>query len=227
MRLLSFSLLCLFLYACQEAPSVPTVIAKGEIRYLEDKRELRGELSLFRGDSLPGSMVYRPDAGKVAFLGSAMQADELSDRQRWRTTMKVDYPADLRFTFPTEDALNAPRTTLTINFPPPSTDSLPSSIDRKRSLRFAAGTQALTADENIVVFFEPEDRSERPRRIVVAGPTASEKITLPSTTLEDIPTGRHSVYLIKQKIARDTLEGVIAATQLSYHTRTKSVEVVE
>lgn len=222
--LLLLSVLFLF-YGCTSQPAPQPIIAKGEVRFLQDRRELKGEIYFFRGDSLANSKVYRPAPGSVAFVGSAMQADELPTRQRWRAAMKAQFPEDLRFTFPLTDQEDAEKFTLPLNLSPPFMDSIPEVIDHTKSLRFIAGTQSLAANESIIVFFEPDNRDQAPRRIVVAGPSSSPRITLPANAMEDLPLGNGRVYLVKQQLARDTVDGVQSAIQLSYHTRLKKVMV--
>lgn len=224
MRLLPFlSLLILFCSCTSPVATPPPIIAKGEVRYLADRKELKGEIYFFRGDSLANSIVYRPPVGSVSFLGSGMQADELSSRQRWRTAMKVPFPEDLRFTFPTSDEEGAEKTTLPLHLSPPFTDSIPEVIDHSKGLRFIAGTQALAANENIIFFFEPDNRDQAPHRIVIAGPSSSPRVTIPATAMENVPLGSGRVYLVKQQLARDTIDGVQTAIQLAYHTRLKKV----
>ncbi len=222
--------LCLFplLSACWQSTnaSLP-IIVKGEIRYLADTRQLNSEVYFFQGDSLANSQVFRPAQGSVTFLGSAMQSTELAGRQRWRSEMKVLFPEDLRFSFPTDttSAPSSPRATLELQFSPPSTDSLPELLQKNVGSRFSAGSQALAANENIVVFFEPEVRNDSPTRIVIAGPTRNDKISLPANTLENIPAGNYEVYFVKQQMAKDTLPGIYTAIQIAYHTRPKKVVV--
>ncbi len=221
-----FLLLAFLFSACNGSskPDVPLLV-KGEIRYLADTKRLNGEVYFFLGDSLANSEVFRPAEGSVSFLGSAMQADELGTRQRWRSEMKVAFPEELRFTFPRSSGSTdgAQKATVRIEFSPPHTDSLPSKLLRAEGARFSAGRQALAADENIVVFFEPEQRSQSPRRIVVAGPTTNDKISLPANTLEGILPGQYQVYFIKQKLAKSQQDGLASAIQLAYHTRSKPV----
>lgn len=222
--LLLLNVLFLFCRCTSQLPPAP-IIAKGEVRFLQDKNELKGEIYFFRGDSLAESSVYRPAAGSVAFVGSAMQADELPTRQRWRTKMTVNFPEDLRFTFPMDEKEEAEKATIPLFLSPPFTDSIPEIIDRTKSLRFVAGTQPLAANENIVVFYEPDDRNSPPRRIVVAGPSSNNRIVLPANTVQDFPVGSGRIYLVKQQLAKDTLDGVHSAIQLSYHTRLKKITV--
>lgn len=207
-------------------PDAPLLV-KGEIRYLADTKRLNGEVYFFLGDSLANSEILRPAEGSVSFLGSAMQADELGTRQRWRSEMKVEFPEELRFTFPRSSGSTdgAQKATVSIEFTPPHTDSLPSQLLRTAGARFSAGRQALAADENLVVFFEPNQRSQSPRRIVVAGPTATDKISLPANTLEGVPPGQYQVYFVKQKLAKSKQDGLSSAIQVAYHTRSKPVLV--
>lgn len=226
-QFLSFICLVLLLSACDsQATNQLPLIVKGEIRYLADTKRLNGEVYFFRGDSLANSEVFRPAEGSVTFLGSAMKADELGTRQRWRSEMKVAFPEELRFTFPSnENTSGAQKATVSLEFSPPHTDSLPSKLLRAEGARFSAARQALAADENIVVFFEPAERSQSPRRIVVAGPTTNNKISLPANTLEGIPPGQYQVYFIKQKLAKSKQDGLSSAIQVAYHTRSKPVLV--
>lgn len=225
MRLLILLSVLFAFWGCTSQPIPKPIIAKGEVRFLEDKKELKGELYFFRGDSLANSIVFRPTPGTVAFVGSAMQADELSTRQRWRAEMKTVFPEELRFTFPVTEAEDAEKFTLPLQFSPPFNDSIPALIDHTKVLRFVAGTQPLQKNENVIVFFEPADRNLAPHRIVVAGPTSTPRITLPVNAMEDVPLGQNQVYLVKQQLARDTLDNVQWAIQLAYHTRLKKVVV--
>ncbi|MEL6140506.1 MAG: hypothetical protein AAFU67_02690 [Bacteroidota bacterium] len=217
-----FLLIC---WSCSPTPTTKPIIAKADIRYLADQRQLRGNLQLFSGDSLANSTIYQPKHGSVTFMRSVMEPTELPNTVRWNTEMKVDFPSQLQFTFPKKLETPRKRHQLSINFSPPFADSIPNHIDKNRTARFSVGTEPLMEDESIVVFFEPVARNASPRRIVVAGPTATQEITLPRVTLQEVPKGEHGVYLIKQKLARDTLEGVLAATQVSYLTHTVKVIV--
>jgi len=220
-------LLLLCLAGCQ-APEQPTpILAKAEIRFLEGQQSLRGDLSLYRGDSLRNSETYHPPEGTVAFLGSAMQATELGTQQRWRAEQRTAWPGELRFSFPVAEDRPTERFILPVAMSAPQVDSLPRRIDKRSGLRFAVGTVPLREDENVVLFFEPEARSAEPRRILIAGPTKTERVFVPNTALTDLPVGNYGVYLIKQQLARDTIEYLYAATQIGYHTRSVTVEVTE
>ncbi|MEM9834931.1 MAG: hypothetical protein AAF828_00430 [Bacteroidota bacterium] len=228
MRILFSIFTLLLLYTCsEEATNTPTpLLVSGEIRYLQDQQQLRGDVSFFRAAPNGAKVIFRPPAGAVAFMGSSMKAVELNESQRWRATMKAAFPEQLRFTFPTTEE-EEERVTLPLQLSPPLVDSLPAIMDKKKNIRVAVGTQPLAENESIIVFFEPEDRQQAPRRIIVAGPTLNNQISLPATAMKDVAPGKHQVYLIKQQIAKDTLVNAFTSIQLAYHSRTKGIEVRE
>ncbi|NJO86635.1 MAG: hypothetical protein HC821_00690 [Lewinella sp.] len=217
------------LLCCQQAPSAP-VRAQAEIRYLADQRELRGDLILSPGDSLSGHDFFSLQNGSVAFLGSNMTARIVPGGMRWRTEMQVDFPNELRFTFPRnpdQKSVLEDRLTLALSFSPPFPDSLPSIWNTSEVQRFEIGSAALGAHESIVVFFEPlSGGSGSVSRITISGPTASSQVVLPTVAQSELKAGDYEVYLVKQQIARDTLPGLLATTEISYHTRSRPVKII-
>ncbi|PHI21018.1 hypothetical protein CEQ90_04865 [Lewinellaceae bacterium SD302] len=209
------------------ANSEPPVIAKAEIRYLADLRELSADLRFYRGDSLAGSTSYSPPEGSVAFLGSAMTEKSLGEFTRWRSRMRADFPEKLRFTFPLNADAPLEKTTVNLEFDKIVADSIPTVISKSQRQRFYAGREPLKMGESIVVFFEPTDRSAKARRIIVAGPGKSNYIALPTEAMTQLEAGPHSAYLVKQAIRRDTLDGLVSAVTFQYHTRPVDVSIVE
>lgn len=203
------------------------VTAKAEIRYLADLRELSADLRLFRGDSLATSEPYTPPTGSVAFLGSAMEPKSLAGFTRWRSRMRTDFPEKLRFTFPIDSLKPLDKSTINLEFEKIVADSIPTTINKKQRQHFYTGNKRLQLGESIVVFFEPEDRTAKARRVIVAGPSSSNYISIPTEAMTNIAPGNHSVYLVKQSISRDTIPGLVSAVTFQYHTRTQPVRVVE
>ena len=134
----------------------------------------------------------------------------------------------LPFTSPIK--LTVPCTTspclLDIAFTPPFADSIPAIINKKQSVRFAAGNIGLLATENLVAFFEPDNRAA-PRRILLQGPTSTGRLSLPKEALSDIPEGKYQVYLVKQQLQKDSLSTLQSSIQTEYFTRMVPVEIKE
>lgn len=220
---------CLLITACNPSsatPQTPPVIAKAEIRYLTTEKELSADLRLYRGDSMPVAQLYVPPAGSVAFLGSNMDDKMLGNTVRWRSRMRTEFPESLRFTFPLDSLKPTEKTTLPVDFIPVVADSIPAEMSKKKRQSFYASRKPLGQGENVVVFFEPTSGGE-PKRIIVAGPSATSYLNIPPVALEGVQAGNYQVYLIKQSIKRDTQPGLISAVTLQYHSAIKSVTVTE
>lgn len=170
--------------------------------------------------------LYVPPAGSVSFLGSNMDDKMLGNTVRWRSRMRTDFPESLRFAFPVDSLQPANKTTLSVNFVPVVSDSLPAEMNKTKRQSFYAARTPLQSGESVVVFFEPAAGGQ-PKRVIVAGPSATTYLNIPPIALEEIEPGDYRVYLIKQAISRDTLPGLISAVTLQYHSDIKSVKVTE
>ncbi|MEM6878538.1 MAG: hypothetical protein AAF544_08270, partial [Bacteroidota bacterium] len=73
--------------------------------------------------------------------------------------------------------------------------------------------------------FETRDWGPGVKRILIAGPTSTEYARLPPESLTELPPGNYDLYLVKQKLSRDTVPGLRASTQIEFFTESKSVEV--
>lgn len=224
-----YSLLLLLLLACQQsAPSYEGfLLPTAEIRYQERNRDLRAIVQLRQGDSLSASTTYEAPTGSVSFLGSPMM-DQLSTAagQRWQTTRKIDWPAELSFSLPQPDFQSGDeRFDLRFAMAPPSADSIPAIINRSQGARFKFSDQALAANESLLLFFETRAWNPGVKRVLLAGPTNSPYFNLPAATIRELPAGTYEVYLVKQALVRDSLPQLKSSTQIEYFTRSRSVEV--
>jgi hypothetical protein len=98
-------------------------------------------------------------------------------------------------------------------------DSLPAELYRDSTARFPVATQGLMENESLVIAFQPRDGSRNDKRILITGPTGSGTITLPSTTLDDIPEGEYRVYLFKQQLYRERQGYLRADIRIEYVSR--------
>ena len=224
-------LVILLLGACRpEAPTPPsTRWALPTVRYLENSRELRGQLLLFAGDSLPLADPLRYP-GQVSFLGSGMKEvllpgpDRSADRYRYEATLRTDYPTEFRFSFPAIDSADAERRLLPLRMPAPRIDLLPDTIRRDADLRFGLASDSLRESESLILFFTGQIDGAV-RRVRVAGPTRSNRVRIPPAALQQIEPGPYRLYLVKSRQIDTHSEGLRTAGLIEYYTREKEVVV--
>ncbi len=211
-RLISLLLLGL-LCTCGPAPKndfSPT-IAVGSVRYQEDIQRLDADLSI---DPV-GSYV-------PSLYGSAMPPFDRAGPGHFRTRRTLPFPGKLSFSIPCSAAEGlCPKE---IPFTPPFADSIPTVFSQSKTLSFLAGSTGLLKAENLIVFFEPDDRSA-PTRITLQGPTQSGLVTVPKKALLDVAPGKYQVYMIKQQLHKDSTALVQTSFQTEYFTKSITVTV--
>ena len=225
-------LLLLLLISCRSAaPEVANRMAVLAVRYLEDTRELRGQLSLFAGDSLATAQPLR-FPGQVAFLGSGTReavlpgSGELSATYRYETTLRADYPTDLRFSFPGPESFQADRQTIELRMAAPDLNAFPDTIRRSTGIQFTTPADSLRSSESILLFFS-NVADESVRRVLVAGPTRSERISVPRGALEQLQPGTYRLYLVKSQQVNRKEDHLHTRGSIEYYTREKEVVVRE
>jgi hypothetical protein len=204
-------LLTLLLCTCDRAPETPPTTLVGSVRYDESTQILDVDMAIAPvGNGFP------------TLYGSAMPAFPAAGAGHFRGRRTLPFTSPIK--------LSVPCTTspcpLDVSFTPPFADSIPAVINKKQSVRFAAGSTGLLATENLVAFFEPDNRTA-PRRILLQGPTSSGMLSLPKEALSDIPVGKYQVYLIKQQLQKDSLSTLQSSVQTEYFTRMVPVEIKE
>lgn len=202
------------------------ILPASEVRYLESSGQIRAILQLKQGDSLATAQSYTPASDQPPlFLGSPMQFRET--RQRWMEERELDWTGQLRFAIPRPaDSGDRERLAYEINMDPPTIDSIPTTIDLSRGSRFRFGDSSLEDNESLLIFFETREWNPGVKRILIAGPTSDSYARLPPEALRELPAGNYELYLVKQKLSRDTIPGLRASTQIEYFTKRGAVEVV-
>lgn len=207
-----------FLCTCDRASlsQTETTVVAGTIRYQQDNQLLEASLRITPVDS-------SVNAAYPTLFGTAMAPAPLVGPGRFRTRRNLAFPNTFRLTVPCPTGPNCP---LDYQFSPPFADSIPPTLTLGKSARFPVANSGLSANESMVVFFEPADRSA-PRRIQLLGPTSTGILTLRKEVFADIPAGDYEVYLVKQQLQKDSSANVIASFQTEYFTRAKPVKIVE
>ncbi len=215
---------------CQTpVPAPPVRQALPAVRYLEGQRELRGQLLLYEGDSLTGAQALR-FPGQVAFLGSGTQEVVLpgsepgTEAYRYETTLVTDYPTDLRFTFPGPGAADSERQTIALRMVAPDLAAFPDTIRKSAGIQFSTPADSLRSSENILMFFT-NAADGAIRRIMVAGPTRSNRISVPPGAIGQIEPGDYRLYLIKSQRVNTTAGSLRTTGLVEYYTREKTVRV--
>jgi hypothetical protein len=220
----------LLLSTCQTpAPESPPRQAVPAVRYLEDTRELRGQLLLYEGDSLPVAQPLR-FPGQVAFLGSGTQEivlpdpDPNAEAYRYEATLVTDYPTDLRFTFPGPGGADSERQTIALRMVAPDIAAFPDTIRKAAGIQFTTRADSLRSSENILLFFTGI-ADGAVRRVMVAGPTRSNRIAVPPGAIDQIAPGDYRLYLIKSQRIDTTTGSLRTAGLIEYYTREKTIRV--
>jgi hypothetical protein len=204
-------LLTLLLCTCDRAQKTPPTTMVGNIRYDESTQILNVDVAIVPiGNGFP------------SLDGSAIPAVPAAGPGHFRNRRTLPFTSPIKIAVPCATG-NCP---LALNFTPPFADSIPAIINKKQSVRFAAGSTGLLDTEYLEAFFEPEDRSA-PRRILLQGPTSSGMLSLPKEALSDIPVGKYQVYLVKQQLHKDSLPNLQSSVQTEYFTNMVPVEVKE
>lgn len=222
----------LLLIACHSTPpEIADRIALVDVRYLEDTRELRGQLSIYAGDSLSIAQPLR-FPGQVAFLGSGTEEVMLpgptsqSESYRYETTLRADYPTDLRFSLPGPDSTTTERQTIDLRMVAPDLAAFPDTIRLREGIQFRTPADSLRSSESILLFFT-HTTAGAVRRVLVAGPTRTDRISIPRGAINQIEPGSYRLYLIKSQRVDTTTNGLHAKGAIEYYTREKDVVVVE
>lgn len=213
-------LFVLLLCTCGPAPEQaaaaydgPTKLA-GTLRYQQDQRLLEATL---RVDPAV------PDGPAPLLLGSALEPLATAGTGRFRTRRSSALPTRLSAGMPCTDREAC---TTHWNFVPPFADSLPAVLSKSRNQQIPVLEKGLTAEESLVVFFEPRIR-KTPHRLQLIGPTATGFVTLRREALADIPAGDYRIYLVKQQLHRDSTDRLVSTVQTEYFTRSREVTVTE
>ncbi|MFK8161444.1 MAG: hypothetical protein AB8H12_03190 [Lewinella sp.] len=204
-------LLILLLCTCGPAPKTTPVSLVGNIRYDESTQVLNVDVAI---DPLGN--------GFPTLYGSAMPALPAAGAGHFRGRRTIPFASPIKLSIP----CTSKPCPLDLAFTPPFADSIPAIINKQQSVRFAACNTGLQASENLVAFFEPDNRST-PRRILLQGPSSTGMLSLPKEALADIPAGNYQVYLVKQQLYKDSLSTLQSSVQTEYFTRMVPVEIKE
>lgn len=209
------SLLCLLVEVSCQAPEppvapLPPIEVDGTVRYLADEGQLDASINF--ADSL--ELMPR-------FLGQPMLNARGLVGPRFRSRQLMDFPGELGFSlFPTQkDSLS-----FFYDFVPPRIDALPELIDRSKPVNFPVADEGLRDRESLVLFLEPADGGA-PKRLLIAGPTASGTVTLPTSAILDVKPGDYSAYIIKQQLFKRATDRLKISMQTEYFTPTKPLTV--
>jgi len=216
MRLVIFCSFILLLCTCDRAQKMagPSVLS-GTLRYQADRQQLEATVKIRPLDTLP-------NAPAPTLFGSAMAPFVAAGEGVFRATRSLPPPTNIQLTSPCPSG-DCP---VDLSFTPPFIDSLPAILSRSTTNAFAVTSGGMRANESLLVFFEPADRSE-PKRIQLIGPTSTGALTLPAKVMADVPAGDYEVYLIKQQLAQDSTAQFSYQLQTEYFTRSRSVTVTE
>ncbi len=213
-RLPGVGLICLLLTllgTCAHAPKTVTSVV-GSVRYDETSKLLTADLAI--------SPTGR--TGPTLF-GSAMPALPAVGPGHFRGRRNLPFANPIRINVPcTRDPSTG--CDLVLPFSPPVADNIPDSIRISNNLRFQASATGLQEAENLIIFFEPDDRST-PQRILLQGPTSSGNMSIPKEAMADFIPGPYEVYLIKQQLYQDSLPTLTTSIQTEYFTRSVPVVV--
>ncbi|MEM6396702.1 MAG: hypothetical protein AAF741_10170 [Bacteroidota bacterium] len=220
---------CILVIACQAEPSeieaTNFILPVSEIRYEETNGILRAITSLNTGDSLPVATTYEPLPNvSPLFLNSPMQIRPADKRWVERRVIKWSDELSLAIPRPAETD-EKERIKFNVFMPAPYIDSLPARIDLSKGTHFEYGDEPLEEGESLLIFFETREWDPGIKRILIAGPTRDATARLPPKTLRELRAGNYELYLVKQKLSRDTVEDMRASTQIEYFTKSKQVEV--
>lgn len=205
-----------FLFTCDRAKeTVAPDFVSGAIRYTERSQVLDANLTVRR------AVIDGSYSSPKAFDLVMDQLPEVNPNY-FSFRRPMNYPAVMPLEVPCGDD----RCQLDLSFAPVFVDSVPRSIPKDAPLRVRIAEQPLGEAESLVFFFEPADRS-KPKQIKLIGPTAMSSITLPSDALASMAVGEYELYLIKQKLVKDSTAALISSMQLEYITKSKRVILTE
>ncbi len=209
--LAGISVLFLLLCSCAGAPPTVTSVV-GSVRYDATDKLLSAELAV----------SPTPTSGPT-FFGSEMPLFTAAGPGHYRGRRTLPFTSPIQFTLPCAQE-PAAGCALELPFVPPVADNIPDSINLGSTLRFQAAPSGLLDNENLIAFFEPDDRSD-PQRILLQGPTDSGRMTIPKEAMVDFVPGAYHIYLIKQQLYQDSLPTLVTSIQTEYFTRSVPVVV--
>jgi len=96
-------------------------------------------------------------------------------------------------------------------------------LSRKQpaTLRWQGG--ALEKGEALTLIWENKEHDAIPMDIVRSGGEAS--IEFPAAKIAELPAGEWTVYLVRKKLAKTTVDGIAAEAVLEYYSKSDTVQV--
>lgn len=191
----------------------PTRLA-GTLRYQQGSNLLEATLQLHPAIQ---------DGPAPLLLGTPLEPLATAGAGRFRARRTSALPTTLSVGIPCSDREAC---TTRWEFTPPFPDSIPPILSKSKMSRIRILAGGLTAEESLVMFFEPV-LPKTPRRLQLIGPTSTAYLTLRSEALSDIPTGDYRVYFVKQQLHKDSTASLVSSMQTEYFTTSREVTVTE
>ena len=187
------------------------------VRYLEDGQEIKSEVTLFQGDSMPNAQPFEPIGG-IQFMGSAMQSRNFNDQLvRYQYEYRMATPQEYRFKFNAPDGH-----AIDIVSPVQKIDHF--TIDSPLSIQ-NGGALTITPDqftENQQVLILLSNEEGLAKSIQLNGPFQANKFPIPQKHLKDLSPGNWEYYAVKKSYSRP-IEGIQLLTEFYTQPQTLTI----
>ncbi len=207
-------------FGCQsdQTSKEETLFANYEIRYLQEEKQFRAQLSYSSGDSLTRKPKHFPT---VNFGKYAMERRNLRSKGiRYQYEKNIPYPSPMSFR--TIDKNNI-EMNHQITMSPIDSFYLEENIEKSKDLNLTWLGAPLKANETLVLLFT--DQENKASSQIVRGPTKQSTITIPSNRLSELSIGKGELYLVKKQWSQKLDKNVQTNSLIEFYTRAIDIEV--
>lgn len=217
----TFLIFNLLLIGCQsqEPKTEARLFGNLYIRYLEDGQEIKAEVTLFTGDSMPVAQAYEPTGG-LQFMGSAMRSRSFNEQLiRYQYENRMEAPQEYWFKFngPNGQEIRIADPIYPVDY---FTITDPLSISQGGFLTITP--DRVTDHQQIVILLSNEEGLAR--SLELNGPLQAAEFAIPKKELAALSPGQWEYYIVKKNYSRPS-EGLQLLTE--YYTKPQTITIVD
>lgn len=194
------------------------LFARYDIRYLQQERHLRAQVSFSLGDSL--TRVAK-DFSTVRVEGKPMERRNLKTNGiRYQYEKNQDYQTPLKFRMIEKDNREI---FFTAEMAPIDSFYIDGPIEKSKNLQFSWVGAPLKANEQLVLLFT--DQQNKATSQTLNGPTDQSTSTIPTKYLSELSPGKGQLYLVKKQWINQRKDQVQSESLVEYYTKSIDIEV--
>jgi hypothetical protein len=221
MKYIFFSTVLILSFALCSTPPPPKQAFDAYVRYLDSESQVTAEARLLEtsGDAVNAQAVEVE--GGIAYQEEAMRLVAGGSRV-YKLTEPAAYQLHHVFKWVGRDGQARD---FAMEMPPMRVFGFEGGrIDLRQPATFRWEGAPLTPGETLVFMWEnPAKNLTVPMEIFVAG--GETRVDFPAARLAELSPGQWTLYLVRKKLTRSTLDGLPASGRLEFYTRTDTVVV--